>query len=387
MPTVREFFAREAGDFLDRLDRVVEGMDAGSVSPAELHRVSRALRGSAQMAREDGIAQVAAALEGLARALADGHVRWTPDLSGRVRDTLRDVRGLLKGESDGTRVKNAVARLAGVAAALSRGSPASRPAAVDAERQFREFAARETAAVLAAVESALQAIATNPTDREPLKAVLRRQRALMGAARLPSIPLLAEVLTAIDEITRMVARLDVTVKDEWLEGYRSARDVLGTLASALQRGTEPVLTSALARLRTVRQELNDRHGGEEPMRQPPVFTPEDAATMAASAAAAPAPSAPATTAGAGGAHPAAPATPPRAPAVPARPPVAEVHSIDEFLYRGERALGRAIELRPELERALVAGDARAHELLAELFDLIELARGAAAAAGPAGATT
>src|SRR5512140_757912 len=100
MASVREFFAREAGDYLDRLDRLVEGMDGGSASPAELHRVARALRGSAQMAREDGIAQVASALEGVARALADGQARWTPDLGARVRDTLRDVRQLLGGEPD-----------------------------------------------------------------------------------------------------------------------------------------------------------------------------------------------------------------------------------------------------------------------------------------------
>ena len=49
-------------------------------------------------------------------------------------------------------------------------------------------------------------------------------------------------------------------------------------------------------------------------------------------------------------------------------------SIQDYVYRGDRALARALELRPELERALAAGDARAAALVAELFDLIELAR-------------
>jgi len=428
MSTVRDYFAREAGDYLDSLDRTVDGLDHGAVAPTELHRLARALRGSAQMAREDGITQVGTALEAVARAVAESQVGWSPDLSGRVRQTLQDVRALLTAEpaSAATTVNGALARLAGVAPAASR-APA--PGVADADGQFQAFAARESAAVLATIESALQGIGANAMDREPLKAVLRRQRALMGAARLPSIPLLAEALTAVDEVTRLVARLDVPVKDEWLDAYRAAHDVLAALVAALQHGTEPTPGDALARLRTLRRELMDRHGGEEPMRQPPVLTPQDAASggapppppppppaassralpYGAPASAPPAAGAPARPPAAAPARPpaAAPARPPAAgpvsasptsaapaaspaPAVarpgPGAPPGAgvvasaasaasgEARPVEEFFYRGERALGRALELRPELERALVAGEPRARELLAEVFDLIALAR-------------
>src|SRR5512142_973050 len=125
MATVRDFFAREAGEYLDALERITEGMDSGAIAPAELHRVSRALRGSAQMAREDSIAQVATALEGVARVVADGHVRWTSDLAGRVRDTARDLRSLLAGDAAAPAiVSSAVSRLAGIAAAPARPAPA-----------------------------------------------------------------------------------------------------------------------------------------------------------------------------------------------------------------------------------------------------------------------
>lgn len=382
MPTVRDFFAREAGDYLDGLDRTVDALDGGGGAPAELHRVSRSLRGSAQMARDDAIAQVAAALENIGRALGDGHAHWSPDLSERVRATLDDVRALLAGAapSPAATVEGALARLAQVPVAAGRRAPAS---ADEADRQFRAFAARESAAVLTTVESALPAIAADPMDREPLKAVLRRQRALMGAARLPSIPLLAETLTAIDEITRLVARLDVPVRDEWLEAYGAARDELAELVGALQLGTDVAPGSALLRLRTLRRGLLERHGGEEPMRQPPVLAPEDAAGAAVAPVAPVAPSAraPGTTAAPAPARtPAAAPTKTEAPATTAAArtaapaPLEDARPVEEFFYRGDRALARALELRPELERAVAAGGAGARDLLAEVFDLIALGR-------------
>src|SRR5512140_2208701 len=150
MATVRDFFAREAGDCLDRLDRVVEGMDDGGVSAAELYRNARALRGSAQMAREDAFTRVAVALEGVSRSLNEKQVSWSPDLSGRVRDTLRELRTLLKAEAeDASPIADAaVARLSSIGSA-----PRQAPSAADPANAFRDFAARESAGVLGYVEA------------------------------------------------------------------------------------------------------------------------------------------------------------------------------------------------------------------------------------------
>jgi len=97
------------------------------------------------------------------------------------------------------------------------------------------------------------------------------------------------------------------------------------------------------------------------------------------------------------AAPAAPAAPvrPRAPsaampAVAAAPPHPEavvpiaslapaeggVVPVEELLYRGERALRRALELKPDLLAALRAGDPRLHALVSEVTDLLELGVGA-----------
>lgn len=378
MPTVREFFAREAGEYLDRLDRIVEGMNGGTVPGAELHRVARALRGSGQMARQESFARVASAMESAAREVAEARARWSPDLAGRFRQTTQDLRVFLRGDPDDAAglTDAAVARFADVAGS---GAPkGASPAATEGQTAFKEFAARESAAILGVVEAALRGVAADPMDREPLKAVLRRQRALMGAARLPSIPVLAETLTAIDEVTRIVARQDAAVTGEWLEVYRSAREMLSAVAGALQRGVEPAPGAALLRLRTLRQQLVERYGVDEPTRQPPVLTPEDEAAGTSAAhvrppaenggAARPAPRAPAPAATTSPARPAAP------PAAASPASATEPVAIEEFLLRGERALARALELRPDLENAVAAGQPQARDLLAELFDLIELAR-------------
>jgi hypothetical protein len=77
------------------------------------------------------------------------------------------------------------------------------------------------------------------------------------------------------------------------------------------------------------------------------------------------------------------ATPPPAAAAaapaPAGLPAAEpdVVPIESLLYRGERALRRALELKPQLlSAAREPGDARLQALLTEVLDLVELGLGA-----------
>src|SRR3989449_7906026 len=71
-----DFFALEAGEYLERLD----GLLAKGSSPSadEIVRLARALRGSALMANQHAIARTAAALEALARAVREGRRAWDP---------------------------------------------------------------------------------------------------------------------------------------------------------------------------------------------------------------------------------------------------------------------------------------------------------------------
>ena len=52
-----EYFAREAGEYLDRLDALLAG-DAAP-DPVEFFRLARGVRGSAQIACADAVARVA----------------------------------------------------------------------------------------------------------------------------------------------------------------------------------------------------------------------------------------------------------------------------------------------------------------------------------------
>src|SRR5436309_2476635 len=69
-----DFFALEAGEYLDRLDGLLQ---ATATPPAdELVRLARALRGSALMASQQPIARAAMGFEALARALRGGRRQW-----------------------------------------------------------------------------------------------------------------------------------------------------------------------------------------------------------------------------------------------------------------------------------------------------------------------
>src|SRR6266550_4282314 len=65
-----DFFALEAGEYLDRLDALLQ--PAAPPAADELVRLARALRGSALMASQQGIARAAMGLEALARVAREG---------------------------------------------------------------------------------------------------------------------------------------------------------------------------------------------------------------------------------------------------------------------------------------------------------------------------
>lgn len=339
MPTLREFFTTEAADYIAQLTAAVQRFDTGGGDAAELHRHTRGLRGSAQMAREDRVYRAAVGLEAASRALTNGLVNWTEDISTRIRRTLEDIDALVKGgETDDMaegRLKRTLERWRELGVDVPNegaGYGGTAPQLSEASRQFQQFAAHEVAGVITEMEMGIETLTRDPRNRDPLKAILRRQRALLGAARLQEIPVVSEALRATEDMTRVIAKLNVPVKEEWLAVFRSARDVLKAAVEPLQRGEMPGSTPALSKLRTLRQELLDRYGEGEAV---PVTAAPTAAAVAAATA------------------------------------TDEVVPIEQLVYTGERALQRALELQPELER--IAGEnAQAREAVSEVFDLIRL---------------
>jgi HPt (histidine-containing phosphotransfer) domain-containing protein len=94
-----EYFAREAGDFLDELDALLAASDTPDSN--RLFRLARGVRGSAQIAGVEGVARVAERLEDAARSVRDGSLAWDGALGERVKATAADLRRLVASHADG----------------------------------------------------------------------------------------------------------------------------------------------------------------------------------------------------------------------------------------------------------------------------------------------
>jgi chemotaxis protein histidine kinase CheA len=433
MTTLSEYFETESRDSLAQLERILDGTsepDAG-----ELHRAARGLRGTAQMAREDRVHRAASAFESALRALTANTISWSADVTQRARETVADLRALVeRADADAAleaRLTGTVQRWASLGIALPAHvtggeSPAAEPGS---SGEFREFAAREVAGIADALDRGVQQLAAAPMDREALKMILRRQRALLGSARLGELPVVAEILRAVEDLTRVIAKLDVGVKQDWLDIYRVAREGLKATIEPLQRDQDPPASHALSRLRHMHEELLERYGAGEAVsaahesgglvqathvQEPPAPAelrgagPAEGATDAAgdgddgpdlvaaaagalqraASAAQPVAAAAADAVGrvagavAAAAGTAADAATGRAAAVTGSRDdrtaagagaSADVVPIEDLCYSGTAALDRALELRGIIERS-VQQDAAAREAAEELFDLVRIAR-------------
>ena len=90
-----DFFILEAGDYVEQLDAQLLGGDAG-VDAEALQRVARALRGSATMARQTGLSEMAAAVERVGRSLREEQLQWNPAIRGVLVAAIDDLKILLR---------------------------------------------------------------------------------------------------------------------------------------------------------------------------------------------------------------------------------------------------------------------------------------------------
>ena len=338
---------------MHRLSELLREDDAMAAAP-ELRRLTKGLRGTAQLAREDAVFQMACALEGAAHALVEGELTWSSDVRERVERTLGDLGVILAGAEPENavreRLQSASERWQALGVMPWAPGTAGEIASATVEsggEAFLTFAAAEALGIIDVLQNSLNALSEDPMDREAMKAVLRRQRALLGAARLEEVPVIAETLRAVEDVSRIIARMNVPIKDEWLDVFRCARLVLESSTGPLERGDQPPHTPALSRLRTYRQELLERYGAGDEVATAPVAAEAQSSPIDAHAALH------------ASTHPATGHSEER--------PV----DIQNLIYTGDAALRRALELRARLERA-VEHDADALALVDEVFDLIRL---------------
>ncbi|HMA45352.1 MAG TPA: hypothetical protein VKO86_15110 [Gemmatimonadales bacterium] len=204
-----DFFALEAGEYLERLDALLA--PEGAPAADEFVRLSRALRGSALMANQTPIARAAAGLESLARSLREGRRGWDPGTRQIAIRTVDDLKILIRRGAAWTDADTA--RAEGLAHELEqisgRPSPVTRqvePSGGGLDAGARAFVAREGAAIAAALDRAATALRAAAPSREPLQHVLRTLQPLRGLAALNDLPPLPDVLEGIDRAVNEVLR-------------------------------------------------------------------------------------------------------------------------------------------------------------------------------------
>jgi HPt (histidine-containing phosphotransfer) domain-containing protein len=206
-PAMADFFALEAGEYLERLDALLA--PEGAPAADEFVRLARALRGSALMASQTPIARTAAGLESLARSIREGRRGWDPGTRQVAIRSVDDLKILIRrvpawGEAD-TAKAEALAReleqLSGRPSGVIRQAEA-----LGLDAGARAFVAREGAAIASALDRAATALRGSVPSRDPLQHVLRTLQPLRGLAALNDLPPLPDVLEGIERAVNEVLR-------------------------------------------------------------------------------------------------------------------------------------------------------------------------------------
>ncbi|MEW5918305.1 MAG: hypothetical protein AB1762_18020 [Gemmatimonadota bacterium] len=229
-----DFYVVEATEYIDRIDGLVTR--AGSASPdgQSLVSAARALRGSSTMAKAEGMATLALAVEHVARSVRDGTVTWTPLIQGALVSAVDDLRILLRnlrvwGPNEQTRATFRVDELRelipGENPLGARLTPT--PAAGTATPVFISLQA-------SAIASALEQYLKNPGERHALDDALARVRTLRGIAAVSELPPLGDVA---DLVERAIVALPAGAKPN-----AQQKELLVSAASVLTRASDELRT-------------------------------------------------------------------------------------------------------------------------------------------------
>jgi hypothetical protein len=94
-PAMLDYFVREAGEYLERLGAIAHSPAGPGAEGTEFVRLTRALRGSALMAKQGALAHAAQGLETLARAVVEGRRAWDEAVRRTVIRAVEECRGLV----------------------------------------------------------------------------------------------------------------------------------------------------------------------------------------------------------------------------------------------------------------------------------------------------
>jgi hypothetical protein len=230
-----DFFALEAGEYTEQLDGAL-ARAAGKVPDLDTFtRNARALRGSATMARVDGIAKVATGLERLGRGLRDGSLQWTPQLRSAIIAAVDDVKILVRGArtwgaAEDERAAARAAELDALAPAFQRRSVVTPMLAIGSGLWL--------AAETADIGAALRRWADGGGGFDALAETVKRVRALRGIAALADLPPIKDVIDTVDDAAKAL-ELGTAPTDQHRYLFRTASDVLREASEAVQSNKKP----------------------------------------------------------------------------------------------------------------------------------------------------
>jgi chemotaxis protein histidine kinase CheA len=234
-----DFFTLEASEYVEELDGLVSRASAAAPDPALFGRTVRALRGSATMAKVDGIASLAVALERLAKQVKDGQLPWDAASRGVAVSTIDDAKILIRAVRSWGAAEDA--RVAERVAEIDRIAPKAKPSApAKTGNAYLAAAAADAAA-------GLLAFAENPGAPDGFAAVMDKVRALRGVAALKDLPPLAEVVDAVDAAAKAIEIGQDSATAERRRLFRAAARVLLEGGDAVRAGGVPPLDSVAVR--------------------------------------------------------------------------------------------------------------------------------------------
>jgi chemotaxis protein histidine kinase CheA len=206
-----DFFALEAGEYLDRLDALLQ--PPAPPAADELVRLARALRGSALMASQAGIARAAMGLEALARGVREGRRPWDDATQQLMTRAIDDLKIFVRKAASWTDGDTAKAEALASQLEQAGGRPSGQVRAAEAmglDAGARAFVAREGAAIASALDRAGRALRSNPTAPDPLHQVLKALQPLRGLAALADLPPLPDLLEGIEQALGEISRVRTT---------------------------------------------------------------------------------------------------------------------------------------------------------------------------------
>jgi HPt (histidine-containing phosphotransfer) domain-containing protein len=392
--SVIDFFAIEAAEYLDRIDDLLAGAPEQAPDAEALARTARALRGSASMARQTELADLAGAIEQTAVALRGG-AHWSARLADALTAAGDEFRALLRsarawGAAESDRARRRTAELRALAPAADAGTPQA-PRIVPIATLFHADAGphvvyRAPSPPISADQRFRQAAVPLASTLRRLIVDARRSGDTSDAARQSVGEDLRGALRDLRELAESYGIAPVVNFAAAREGALAqlepqALDTVDAAAGALieSAGTAWARSTPPGSAPVVHPPAGDAareapHPPEPPRPEPPPGQPTATARAAVGPAATPA------------------RTPPTGQALVALLQTGisgisqlggapmdgdadaadgtELVGIETLLFRGRRALDRAREVRDILRASSAPPDPA---LLAELYDLLDLA--------------